>query len=235
MSLTIVIPCYNKSNFTRSILEDLSYLDVKTHEIIVVNNASTDNTLELISVFNRENIKIINSPINGGFAYACNLGYAAAAKENIMFLNNDVRVKQMHNMWTTEIIANASKAIVGPTMGLIDDSFAFIKEENVLINKRLSYMSGWCITASKEIWQKVEFAPGKLFWTDTFAYFEDTYLSFVAKEKQIPFKVVKVPLIHFGKQTSSLIGIQELYLSAKEKFTNVWKDRAKKIPKMVVV
>jgi hypothetical protein len=68
-----------------------------------------------------------------------------------------------------------------------------------------------------------------------FAYFEDTYLSFVAKEKQIPFKVVKLPLIHFGKQTSSLIGIQDLYLTAKEKFTNVWKDRAKKIPKMVVV
>lgn len=65
------------------------------HEVIIVDNASTDGSLErLESVFgSNPKLRIIRSGVNEGFAKACNRGLAIATGEFVLFLNPDCELE----------------------------------------------------------------------------------------------------------------------------------------------
>lgn len=232
--LSIVVPVFNKFNFTKACLKDLSQLS-SDHEIIVIDNGSSDETqsnlegsIELVYQRNKDNL---------GFAKACNIGYALATAPNVLFLNNDIRVKSNHTDWTIELIKWCPHALVGPTMGQLDDQLNFKQEANRLLPGK-SYMGGWCLASSKEIFNKLELprqspisdAPvphiPQIF-SEEFglAYFEDTDLGFRARQQKIEMKVVEIPVVHFGKQTSSQLNTHQLYTNARQIFVKKWSKR----------
>src|SRR5437660_3007011 len=89
---SIVIPVFNKANFTFHCLRSLAKeIDFNTTEVIVVNNASTDETGQLLSEL-RGFIHVIDNDENRGFVDGCNQGAAAATGEYLIFLNNDTLV-----------------------------------------------------------------------------------------------------------------------------------------------
>ena len=103
MKLSIVIPVFNNWNFTKSALRDLSKLP-DDHEIIVVDNGSSDDTCKLDNPVDLELHKIfvyIRNEENLGFAKACNIGFAKSSGEHVCFLNNDIRVKDKYELCTT--------------------------------------------------------------------------------------------------------------------------------------
>lgn len=233
--LSIVIPVFNKVNFTKSCLNDLVKLPTN-HEIIIVNNNSTDETNSVLSEFQSkyDNIVVCHNKENLGFAKACNIGYGVSSASNILFLNNDIRVKSSFDTWTQPLIENCSQSLVGPTMGQLDSELRFVKEANAVLTGN-SYMSGWCVAASREIWSKlwlprndtkaetVNQSVPQIF-SEEFglAYFEDTDLGFRARKLGIPFKVVNIPVVHFGKQTSSQLNTHALYQHARNIFLKKW-------------
>jgi GT2 family glycosyltransferase len=100
--------------------------------------------------------------------------------------------------------------------------------ETTTIEKGNFYMSGWCLCAKKDVFNKF-ILPENEFkgpFTEEFkTYFEDTDLGYRATELGIPFKIVPVPVFHFGKTTSMKLGISNLYLPAKAKFITKWTKR----------
>lgn len=223
---------FNKLNFTKSSLKDLSHLP-NDHEIIVVDNGSTDETQK--SLEGSTEIKYIRMTSNQGFARGCNMGYTVSEGENVLFLNNDIRVKSDHSTWTQKLIEKCDNALVGPTMGQLDSSLNFVQEANKVLPGK-SYMSGWCLASSKEIWNKLE-VPRKGIISDDYhitqifstefgiAYFEDTDLSFRARELGIQFEVVDIPVVHFGKQTSRQLNTYQLYKNARNIFVEKWSKK----------
>lgn len=218
MNLSIIIPVFNKFNFTKSCLDDLFRLP-KDHEIIVVDNASTDETNNKLSKMSE--ITYIRNEQNLGFAKACNIGYRVAKSNNVLFLNNDIRVKSNFETWTQPLIDKCDDGLVGPTMGLLDKNFNFIKESNEQLDG-LSYMSGWCLASSKNIFDKLDLSYGEIFNEKFFAYFEDTDLSFRARKLNIGMSIVDVPVFHFGKQTTKQLNTYDLYLKSKKLFLELW-------------
>ncbi len=222
--LSICICVYNKFNFTKSCLQDLSQLP-NDHEIIVVDNGSTDETESQL----KDNPRIIyyRNSENKGFSKGSNKGYQLSTAPNVLFLNNDIRVKSNHSDWTNDIIKWCQYAIVGPTMGQLDKNLNFVREANQVLPGN-SYMSGWCVGASKDIWSKLDVdGKGQIF-SEEFgrAYFEDTDLSFRARKLNIPFQVVDIPVVHFGKQTSSQLNTHQLYSQARQIFVKKWSNKS---------
>ena len=210
-----------------SCLRDLSQLP-DDHEIIIIDNASTDETqremIELDRSLQMKNKLITHrNKENLGFAKACNIGYGLAAAPNVLFLNNDIRVKSNHTNWTDPLIKWCSTHMVGPTMGQLDGTLNFVQEANRVLPGK-SYMSGWCVASSKEIWNKLIINNYQGPFSEEFglAYFEDTDLGFRAKKLEIPFQVVDIPVVHFGKQTSAQLNTRKLYLEAREVFVKKW-------------
>lgn len=232
--LSIVIPVYGKANFTVSCINDLYLLkDIEAHQIIVVDNAGPDDTEARMQPFlERENFIYARNESNYGFGKACNIGYSLSRASNILFLNNDIRVIKSsntlnHENWTDELLKYADTHIVGPTMGQLDNKLNFIKEANQELGNN-SYMSGWCLCASKNVFNRLDISGnGQIFDEQFFVYFEDTDLSFRAKELGVPLKIVTLPVVHFGKVSSKQLNTYQLYTKSREIFVNKWKHLIK--------
>jgi glycosyltransferase involved in cell wall biosynthesis len=87
MQYSIIIPVFNRGELVQSSIESVLAQNVKDYEIIVVNDGSTDQTLNLIEKYSRA-IKILNQK-NSGPEIARNSGAAIAAGKYIMFLDSD--------------------------------------------------------------------------------------------------------------------------------------------------
>lgn len=217
--LSIAICVYNKYNFTKACINDLSKL-TNDHEIIIVDNGSTDETSQKLE--NSNEIKYIKNKVNGGFAKGSNLAFSHATSDKVLFLNNDIRVKENHSNWTQSLIDNCVDDILcGPTMGLLDDNLNFVTEANRQLPGK-SYLSGWCIAGNRNTWGKLDLGNNQIFSEEFFCYFEDTDLSFRAKKLNIKLLVLQVPVIHFGKISSNQLNTHQLYCSARKIFINKW-------------
>lgn len=94
--LSIIIPAYNcQDNITRMInsIRDQDYFD---YELIIVNDHSTDGTVEVIDKLSQSDkrIIIINQPNNGGASVARNTGISRAKGKYLMFLDADDTLKK---------------------------------------------------------------------------------------------------------------------------------------------
>ncbi|MGB5963091.1 MAG: glycosyltransferase family A protein [Coleofasciculaceae cyanobacterium] len=92
--VSVIIPAYNAE---RTILETIASVQQQTFsdfEIIVINDGSTDRTLELVQGIQDERVKIFSYE-NGGLPVARNRGISRAKGEFIAFIDAD-------DMWTSD-------------------------------------------------------------------------------------------------------------------------------------
>jgi GT2 family glycosyltransferase len=95
MDLSVIIVCYKGWERLSECLEALDAIFLKSFsmEVIVVDNNSGDGRInDFESKFSR--FRFIKSPINGGYAYGCNLGAAGAKGDVFMILNPDTIVRE---------------------------------------------------------------------------------------------------------------------------------------------
>jgi GT2 family glycosyltransferase len=85
-SVSTIIVNYNAGSFLRSCVDSLLNCPLEI-EIIVVDNASTDGSLDALQGV--ANVRIVKNPTNLGFATACNIGARAATAPLLLFLNPD--------------------------------------------------------------------------------------------------------------------------------------------------
>lgn len=93
MFVSVIIPTYNRSHLILSILDALELQTFKGFEVVISNDGSTDNTVQVI----RENqvkysfdINILDNK-NGGRSIARNEGVRNAKGDLLVFFDDDVR------------------------------------------------------------------------------------------------------------------------------------------------
>ncbi len=90
--ISIVIPAYNLETRIKKTLECVMEQDYVNTEIIVVDDASSDNTLDIVrKIFKGTNkaCRVITSKVNSGVSVARNLGIEAASGEFMLFWDGD--------------------------------------------------------------------------------------------------------------------------------------------------
>lgn len=92
--ISIIIVNYNGKYLLKDCLESLYSQSFKGIEIILVDNASQDGSIEYVSTAFPD-VKIVPLPRNIGFAGANNEGFKQAKGRYIMLLNNDAEVDQI--------------------------------------------------------------------------------------------------------------------------------------------
>jgi GT2 family glycosyltransferase len=91
-------------------------------DIIVVDNASTDDSLARLAARPREAVRVVHSGGNCGFGRACNLGTRAGRGELVLFLNPDTRVFPETLDGAVQLFAAAPESLAVCGIRLIDDA-----------------------------------------------------------------------------------------------------------------
>lgn len=91
-SFSVVMPTFNSEKTVIRALDSVMRQSYPVHEIIVVDDASSDNTINVINGYLNQNsvpIKIICLTNNGGPARARNIGWDNATGEYVAFIDSD--------------------------------------------------------------------------------------------------------------------------------------------------
>ena len=91
MKVTIIIPNYNGKHFMEPCLKSLEAQTCKDFQILVVDNHSTDGSLEYMEQYYPD-IEVIALKENYGFSTAVNTGIRHAQTPYVILLNNDTTV-----------------------------------------------------------------------------------------------------------------------------------------------
>jgi teichuronic acid biosynthesis glycosyltransferase TuaG len=103
MKFSVVIAAYNASRTISAALQSCMSQTYAAFEIIVVDDASTDDTLQLVQSFSPE-IKIISLKENKGVSATRNAGWAMASGDYVAFLDSD-------DVWHPEKLLRVNEAL----------------------------------------------------------------------------------------------------------------------------
>lgn len=111
--VSVVVPSYNQASYISDCISSILTQTKKDYEIIVVDDASTDNTIEMIKpYFNK--IKLIQNRKNfGAFSFTSNIGIRHATGDYILIVSADD--------WLSPTILKEESAILDkyPQIGLV--------------------------------------------------------------------------------------------------------------------
>lgn len=105
--VSVVVPVYNVEQYLDECLNSIRQQTYENLEIIVVEDCSTDQSLEVLSKhLNDQRIKLIRHEKNSGLSAARNTGIDAAKGDYIMFVDSD---DYIHNNLIQLCLDNISK------------------------------------------------------------------------------------------------------------------------------
>lgn len=239
---SIIIPVFNKANFTFQCLTSLIHeIDLGKNEIIVVDNASSDQTEAVLAHF--ENVvHTIRNEENRGFVDACNQGAAASRGKYLLFLNNDTVVLPG---WLDHLVdtieANPKHGAVGSLFlypeGSIQEAGSIVwkngeahhygwgaspDDHRFNFAREVDYCSAASLLIRREIFEQLggfdrRFVP---------AYYEDVDLCFGVRS--LGYKVIYQPMsrvVHYEGATAGTDtkkGAKQFQITNREKFVEKW-------------
>ncbi len=188
--ISIIIVTWNTAQITKKCVDTINkYLP--NQEIIVVDNGSEDNTVDILRKI--KNVKIIENHANLGFAKANNIGLKYATSNYIVFMNSDIELIDISFIKMINYLKiNSDIGLIGPKFlnpdltpqaSVFPPQTALNAFKEFWLGKKdayskyfpntknpieVSYISGGCIITNKKFFEKI----GK--WNEKyFFYFED--------------------------------------------------------------
>ncbi len=93
--VSIIMPSYNSSKYISESINSVLSQTYTNWELLVIDDCSTDNTVQIIQSFNDSRIRLLRNPVNSGAAISRNYGLREAKGKWIAFLDSD-------DMWKPE-------------------------------------------------------------------------------------------------------------------------------------
>lgn len=235
--LSIIIISYNTKKITRECIESI-YLSKPNipFEIIVIDNTSSDGSVEMLQALQKEhnNIVLVENKENTGFAKANNQGVKLAQGSYILLLNSDTLIlddalsslmsffkeNEDHMHFLGAKLLNADKspqASCGPfyTLPVIFAALFFRGDYWGLTRyspdtvKEVDWISGACILTKKEYYNTVNGFDEQIF-----MYMDEIDLLYRAKKQNMRvFFYPKSRIIHLGSASSGgrSFPVQQVY------------------------
>jgi len=134
--ISVIIPAYNAEKTISETMKSLQKQSFSNFEIVVINDGSTDKTLEILSKIEEPRLRVFSYE-NGGLPVARNRGIAHAVGEYITFIDAD-------DLWTPDKLELQLAALQhSPESGVAYSWTAFIDEKGkFLYAGKPSYFEG---------------------------------------------------------------------------------------------
>lgn len=136
-SVSVIIPTHNRANLVARAIRSVLRQTYQNFEIIVVDDASTDNTKDVIKNFCDERISYIRQKVNKGAPAARNRGIRAARGKYIAFLDSD-------DEWFPEKLHKQVSFFeeLPMTIGVVYAGVVYIKNDIIEVEIKVPQMNG---------------------------------------------------------------------------------------------
>lgn len=152
-NISVIIPLYNKEYSIRRAINSVLSQTIQDFEIIVVNDGSIDNSVEIVKSIDDSRIVLISQP-NKGVSTARNLGLTVAKGKYIVFLDAD----DVFSPKAFEIVDERIKA------GVIIGDFVQTDEKGQVVRFLNNRISGFVTNNFQAYWQrKIFLRMGNMF------------------------------------------------------------------------
>ncbi|AFY65462.1 glycosyltransferase [Geitlerinema sp. PCC 7407] len=122
-TVSVIVPAYNAAKTIVETLESLRAQTFSDFEVIVINDGSTDNTVEIVQAFGDPRMQVFSYE-NGGLPVARNRGIERATGEFLSFIDAD-------DLWTPDKLAAQVQALrEHPEAGVAYSWTQFIDEQS---------------------------------------------------------------------------------------------------------
>lgn len=243
--ITVIIPNWNGKKLLEECLKSLKSQTLKDFSIIIVDNGSTDDSVDLIEK-NYPEIKIIKLNKNHGFAYACNCGAKYSKTKYIALLNNDaIADKNWLKNLLIEIEKNkdigscSSKMIKYFNRNIIDNcghKFSLTGNVDIGIGKNINKFNNkkeiFGVCGGAAIYLRKAFIKVNGFDTLFHSYIEDFDINY--RIRLLGYKSFYVPnaiVYHKGAQTFSMYSKKHSYYCSRNMWFSLIKNCSKKLLK----
>ena len=131
--VSVIIPIHNSSLYLEECINSVVNQTYKNLEIILINDNSTDNSIDIINSFCDKRIKVINLDNNYGVSIARNKGVELSTGDFICFLDSD-------DYWNLKKIEKQVKFI--KNKAFIYSDYEYLKnskKKRVIVPKSITY------------------------------------------------------------------------------------------------
>jgi glycosyltransferase involved in cell wall biosynthesis len=126
--VSVLLPVFNASKFLHKAIESILCQTYTNIELIIINDGSTDNSIEIIKSFNDNRIKLINNSTNLGLIKTLNLGLVNCKGQYIARMDaDDISLKNRIECQVEYLQKNKNINICGTGFILLDEQDNFIK------------------------------------------------------------------------------------------------------------
>ena len=200
--LSIIIPCYNEAGNISALIKKLNKIDEIGVEIILVNNGSTDDTLDIINKLiksNNNHYKVLDIKNNIGYGHGIISGLKVATGEIIAWTHADLQtdpidVVDAYKLYYNELISN-NCIVKGKRKGrnFFDTFFTYAMSNiaSLYLSTKLNDINAQPKMFHKSFLLLLNKAPND--------FSLDLYLLFLARKNQ--YKIIEFP-VFFSKRLS---------------------------------
>lgn len=220
--ISIILPVYNGEKYLATSIESCLNQTHKNIELVIVNDCSTDATLDIVNRYavNDDRIRIINNKENKKLPASLNIGHKEAKGNFITWTSDD----NFYEINALEVLLNEileKKAdIVYSDFVLIDDEgnkvreIEFIGIENIIFGNFI----GCCFLYKNEVYQRNKGYNEDFFLVEDY----DFWLRAVSHSR---YSQVKKTLYNYRKHGESLTS----QIATNNKKKEIWKENINKM------
>ena len=130
MKISIILPTFNRSKILKDTITNVQNQTFGNYELIIINDASTDDTLNIIEGFQKKDprIIIINNPYNLGCARSREVGLKNCNNELIVFIDDD-------DQWHNKKLMKQYDAIMHNNSNMVISDYYILKDGNKAYQK----------------------------------------------------------------------------------------------------
>ncbi len=128
--VSVIMPAYNGEKYIGKAIESILSQTYSNWELVIVEDASADNTLCIINQYRNERIRLIVNRENKGIAYSTNLGIKNAKGKYIALLDDD-DIAPADRLWISVDYMECHEKIdiLGGSVIFIDEKGTFLKSQ----------------------------------------------------------------------------------------------------------
>lgn len=202
---SVIIPLYNKENFVFNTIKSVLNQTFTDYEIIVIEDCSTDNSLEVVTKIAYDKIRIIQHEKNKGLSASRNTGIKNAYAKYIAFLDADDLWKENYLQELFDLTNNFPKAQLFATNYeefYSDEKIVSLENNSKKLQKNTLITNFFEISLAQPLYCPSSFCVEKSvfetigFYDESITFGEDVDFNIRANSEFL-LAYSKVPLVHY--------------------------------------